>query len=95
MKFRCAACKAAFYSAEPLQACSLCGGVVREEQGKAARCRCEGRAIEVELCYGIPICEYFVLTNAPGSRCLYFALPRHCRVERLPEYQPRLGLVEK
>lgn len=97
MKFRCTECKAIFYSDEPLRACSLCGGELKEERRaqERERCRCEGRAIEVELCYGIPICEYFVLNNAPGSRCTYFALPRRCRAERLPEYQPRAGLVEK
>ncbi|MCR4404765.1 MAG: hypothetical protein NUW06_05805 [Candidatus Acetothermia bacterium] len=96
MKFRCIECRAVFYSDEPLGACSLCGGEVQEEQPQErARCRCAGREAEIELCYGIPICEYFVLNNAPGSRCTYFALPRRCRVERLPEYQPRAGLVEK
>jgi hypothetical protein len=95
MKLRCTACKAIFYSDEPVGTCPLCGGELREEREEAVRCRCEGRAIEIELRYGIPICRYFVLNNAPGSRCTYFAFPRRCRVERLPEYQPRTGLVEK
>lgn len=97
MKFRCAECRTIFYSDEPLEACSLCGGELQEEQRAQERehYRCVGREEEVELCYGIPVCRYFVLNNAPGSRCTYFALPRRCQADRLPEYQPRMGLIHK
>lgn len=95
MKFRCTACKALFYSDEPLEVCSLCGGELREERLAWERCICEERGMEIELRFGIPACEHFLLNNAPGSRCLYFALPRRCCADRLPEYQPRTGLVRK
>lgn len=96
MRFRCTACKAIFYSDEPLEVCSFCQGELREEPRRERKCSlCEDRGVEIELCYGIPACEHFLLNNAPGSRCTYFALPRRCRVDRLPEYQPRVGLVPK
>lgn len=96
MRFRCTRCEAIFYRDEPPKACSLCGGEVREDPWeKQERRLCEHRGSEVELRLGIPICEYFLLNNAPGARCRYFAFPRRCDVARLPEYQPRLGLVQK
>ncbi|HIC96525.1 TPA: hypothetical protein EYP12_07880 [Candidatus Bipolaricaulota bacterium] len=93
MKFRCTVCRAIFYSDEPLEVCSLCSGALREERRRWEYCVCVDRGVEVELHYGIPACEHFVLNNAPGSRCTYFALPRRCHADRLPEYQPRTGIV--
>lgn len=93
MKFRCDGCGAIFYSDEPLRLCDFCGGRVREAAPARERIHCVGLGTEVKLICGIPTCEHFVLNNAPGNRCLYFALPRRCAIARLPEYQPRTGIV--
>ena len=93
MKFRCRECGMIFYSDEPLRLCGSCGGELEEVTPRRARLVCAECDAEVEVIYGIPSCAHFVLNNAPGNRCTYFARPRRCTVARLPEYQPRAGIV--
>jgi rubredoxin len=93
MKFRCKGCGALFYSDRPLQVCDFCSGVLEDVTPQCTQVICAEREVEVRVIHGIPKCDYFVLNNAPGSRCLYFALPRRCAVARLPEYHPRTGII--
>lgn len=93
MKFRCGECEAIFYSDEPLKLCRFCSGGLEVITPARTRMVCPNHGAEVEVIHGIPTCEHFVLNNAPGNRCLYFALPRGCAAARLPEYQPRTGLI--
>ncbi|MFQ6034079.1 MAG: hypothetical protein ACE5KR_04385 [Candidatus Bipolaricaulia bacterium] len=93
MKFRCRECGALFYSDEPLQVCDFCEGKLEEIAPSCTRMVCAEWGREVEVIHGIPACEHFVLNNAPGSRCLCSALPQRCAMARLPEYQPRVGVI--
>lgn len=93
MKFRCRECGALFYSDGPLRTCGFCGGELEDVTPQRERVSCPECGLEVEVIHSIPQCEHFVLNNAPGSRCLYFARPRRCAVARLPEYQPRTGII--
>lgn len=94
MKFRCKECGMLFYSDEPLRLCGSCGGELEEVTPQGERVLCAERGAEIWMIHNIPQCAYFVLNNAPGNRCLFFARPRRCAVARLPEYQPRTGIVE-
>lgn len=93
MKFQCRECGTLFYSDEPLKICGLCGGGLEDVTPQRERAVCAQCGAEVEVVHGIPACDHFVLTNAPGSRCLHPALPQRCAMARLPEYQPRVGII--
>lgn len=93
MKYRCRKCGALFFTGGPLETCDLCGGGLKDVTPLRERAACAKRGAEVEVIHGIPACDHFVLNNAPGSRCLYCALPGHCALARLPDYQPRVGIV--
>ncbi len=93
MKFRCRECGAIFYSDGPLRVCDFCGKGLQEITPAYARLICPECEAEIKVTHGIPICNHFVLNNAPGNRCFYSDWPRRCAVARLPEYQPRTGIV--
>jgi hypothetical protein len=89
MKFKCDGCGVVFYSDEHLKLCGFCSSNLKDITPHQQRVVCRGQGVEVGLIYDIPACEHFVLNNAPGNRCLYYALPRRCLLARLPKYQPR------